>query len=131
MPILLETIWYLHQSSVSIPSLLHSIALIEVHCPPRRYKFRLLGETMSNYHGKNFKGRWIDEAFPHFGETTTPADFDKVVDGREMNYRRGLPLMTYQKNFIEMERLFLPFTDGGSSVDIILAYTEFHGADWY
>ena len=105
--------------------LLPGITLIEISRSPCRFKFRLLGERMNIYHGQNYTGRWLDELFPHFDQTTTLADFLSVAEEGIPNYRLGLPLLTYGKSFIEMERVFLPFRDGGDSVEILMAYTIF------
>ena len=80
---------------------------------------------MTTYHGRNFTGQWLDEIFPHFNDTTTLDDFITVAEQAVVSYRLGLPLLTYEKSFIEMERVFLPFRNGGSTVDLVLAYTIF------
>ena len=106
-------------------TLLAGISLIDVVRSPLRYRFRLLGERMKIYHGRDLTGVWLDDAFPHFNETTTPADFADVAEKGVPSYRIGRPLMTYEKSFIEMERIYLPFRDGGPTVDTIMAYTIF------
>lgn len=110
---------------VAFYDLLAGTALIDIARSPFRFRFRLLGERMQSYHGRNFTGRWLDEVFPHFNETTTPGDLTSVVEIGQPNYRIGVPLMTYEKAFFEMERIFLPFRNGGDTVDIIMAYTIF------
>ena len=108
-----------------IHSVLPGIALVDVVRSPFRFRFRLLGERMTTYHGRNFAGQWLDEIFPHFNDTTTLDDFITVAEQAVVSYRLGLPLLTYEKSFIEMERVFLPFRNGGSTVDLVLAYTIF------
>ncbi|NKB57400.1 MAG: PAS domain-containing protein [Alphaproteobacteria bacterium] len=108
-----------------IPDLLPGIALVDIERSPFRFKFRLLGERMNLYHGRNFTGRWLDEVFPHFDKTETPKDFIFVTEQGNPSYRLGRPLMTFEKSFIEMERVFLPFRNGRASVDLVMAYTIF------
>jgi hypothetical protein len=109
-----------------IVRMLPAIALLDVQREPYRFKFRLLGERMNEYHGQNYNGRWLDEILPNYAESPTASDLVIVVEKAELRYRRGGPLITYEKTFIDMERVFLPFTDGGERVDIVLAHTVFH-----
>ncbi|MBG06527.1 MAG: hypothetical protein CMM59_20905 [Rhodospirillaceae bacterium] len=108
---------------VQIPKLLPGIILIDIHRDPYRFRFRLIGERMVAYHGRNLAGFWMDEAFPHFNETATPGNIVDVAENHVINYRNGPPLMTYQKTFIEMERIFLPCRNGGDLVELLLTFT--------
>jgi len=108
---------------VQIPKLLPGIILIDIYRDPYRFRFRLIGDRMVSYHGRNLAGIWMDEAFPHFNETATPANIIDIAENRVINYRRGPPLMTYEKSFIEMERIFLPCRNGGDLVELLLTYT--------
>ena len=99
--------------------------MVDVVRPPIRFRFRLLGERMNTYHGRNLTGQWLDEAFPHFHETTTPEDFITVAENAILSYRHGLPLLTLDKSHIDMERVFLPFRNGGTNVGLVMAHTIF------
>ena len=106
-----------------IPRLLPGIILVDVFHDPYRFKFRLIGEVMIAYHGRNLTGFWMDEAFPHYNNTATPGNMIDVTENHVMNYRFGPPLMTYEKNFIDMERIFLPCRNGGDKVELLLTFT--------
>ena len=108
---------------VQIPKLLPSIILIDTHRDHYRFRFRLIGERMVAYYGQNLAGFWMDEAFPHLNETATRGDIIGVVENHVINYCNGPPLMTYQKTFIEMERIFLPCRNGGDLVELLLTFT--------
>jgi len=105
--------------------LLARISLIDVVRWPLRFRFCLLGERIKAYHGNDLTACWLDEAFPHFNSTNTPADFAVVAERGVPSYRLGAPLMTYEKAFYQMRRVFLPFRNSGLSVEVILAYTIF------
>ena len=105
--------------------LLARISLIDVVRWPLRFRFCLLGERIKAYHGNDLTACWLDEAFPHFNSTNTPADFAVVAERGVPSYRLGAPLMTCEKAFYEMRRVFLPFRNSGLSVEVILAYTIF------
>lgn len=106
-----------------IPRLLPGIILIDIFHNPYRFKFRLIGEAMVAYHGRNLAGLWMDEVFPHFNETATPGTIIDVAENHVINYRFGSPLMTYEKNFINMERVFLPCRNDGDKVELLLTFT--------
>jgi len=38
-------------------------------------------------------------------------------------YHKGRPLMTYMKSFVEIERVMLPFRNGGESAEMIFIYS--------
>jgi hypothetical protein len=65
----------------------------------------------------------MDEVFPHFNETATPGTIIDVAENHVINYRFGSPLMTYEKNFINMERVFLPCRNDGDKVELLLTFT--------
>jgi hypothetical protein len=106
-----------------IPRLLSGIILIDIFHDPYRFKFRLIGEVMVAYQGRNLTGFWIDEAFPHYNSTAIPGNIIDVAKNHVMNYHFGPPLMTYEKNFIDMERIFLPCRNGGDKVELLLTFT--------
>ncbi len=92
---------------VEIPPLLSGIILVDIYRNPYRFRFRLIGEHMVAYHGRNHTGQWMDEAFAHFNETATPGNIIDVAENHTINYRTGPPVMTYEKSFLNMERKFL------------------------
>lgn len=108
---------------VEIPRLLSGIILIDIFRDPYRFRFRLIGQRMIDYHGRNLTGLWMDEAFSHFNDTVTPANIIDVAENHVVNYRIGPPLMTYEKGFIEMERIFLPCRNGGELAECLLTFT--------
>ena len=68
------------------------------------------------HHGSNLVGRWMDVAFPHFDKTKTKTkpDMIETIEIGQPLCRKGRPLMTYEKSFIEIERVMLPFRNGGN-----------------
>ena len=80
---------------------------------------------MNRYHAKSYKGRYLDEVFDHFHATAMRADLQSVTERHGISYRRGQPLMMHEKSFVEMERVFLLFRNGGPKAELVLAYTVF------
>ncbi len=66
------------------------------------------------HRGSNLVGQWMDVAFPHFDKIKTKTDMIETIETGQPLYRKGRPLMTYEKSFIEIERVMLPFRNGGN-----------------
>ena len=49
-----------------------------------------------------------------------------VVESKQPNWRRGKSLIRFEKDYAELERLYLPLADDGMTVDMILAITVFY-----
>lgn len=105
------------------PEHLPGVALMDVSHNPWRFRFRLLGEEIVLHHGSNLTGEWMHVAFPHFDKTKTKADMIETVETGQPVYRKGRPLMTYEKSFVEIERVMLPFRNGGESAEMIFIYS--------
>jgi len=109
-----------------IPSLLPWIWLVDVHRSPLRFRYRLTGTEQVRIMEREVTGQWMDEA--HAGFLTSPAypQFVAVAERGEIAYRRGKLLFHIAKEYLAMERLLLPLTQDGATVDMILAITIYH-----
>ena len=67
----------------------------------------------------------MDDVFPHFPGTRTELDLIATAESQAPVYRRGKPLMTYEKSFVEIERIMLPFRNGGAEIGLILIFSIF------
>ena len=107
------------------PRHLSGISLLDVERNPWRFRFRLLGDDLVDHHSANLTGRWMDDVFPHFPGTRTELDLIATAESQAPVYRRGKPLMTYEKSFVEIERIMLPFRNGGAEIGLILIFSIF------
>ena len=48
-----------------------------------------------------------------------------MAESQTPNYREGKPLMPYEKSFVEIERIMLPFRNGGAEIGLILIFSIF------
>lgn len=106
---------------VCIPRHLTGITLIDATFEPARFRF--IGSDLVDHHGANYTGRWLDEVFPHFEGTQTQVDMVDVLRTGAPVYRKGKPLMTYEKAFVEIERVMLPYRNGGDRAELVLIYS--------
>jgi hypothetical protein len=108
-----------------ITGLLRSIWLCDVERMPLRFRYRLIGSTISYEMSRDFTGAWLDEAHEGFMLSPAYADFLQAVETRRGAYYKGAPLFHLQKDYLWMERLLLPLARDGREVDMILGITVY------
>jgi hypothetical protein len=91
--------------------------------PLLRYRIREHGDKLTEYYGGVFSGRFLDEF-------VTPAALSAltVVYAQAVNCRRPVytvsPITDSKGRAVTFERLLLPFTVSGSTVDVVLTSLE-------
>lgn len=118
-----------HFDPVDIPQLLSSIRLIDVVGYPPRFRTRLMGTKMAESVGKDYTGMWLDDVFPDFEKSSSCLGLNTVVRTGELNWRRGHPAMMHGKEFMIIERVYLPFARDGQTIDMILTYVMLGDSD--
>lgn len=114
-----------HFDPVAIPHLLANIRLLDVIGDPPRFFTRLMGTRLRSFYGREHTGHWYDEMFPHFMKSKTHADLVAAVRTKKPVWRRGKPNLHYLKDFLALERVFLPLARDGEHVDMILTLVLF------
>ncbi|MDF1735699.1 MAG: PAS domain-containing protein [Minwuia sp.] len=111
-------------SPAEVPRLLPSLILLDVEPGTGRMVVRVLGTRVATVYGKDYTGRYLDEIY--FGANTT-----SVLDDYGTCARDGVPVLG-ERNFrnvrdvvYRMERLILPFSDDGKSVNKLIAGLHF------
>ena len=102
-----------------ITALLPLIFILDVEQAPPRYRIRLMGTQIAARFGGDHTGRYMDEL--DFGaiKTQVLAGYDRVVDRAEPDW--AFAEFTQQgRGLVQAERLALPMSAGGSTVDQIL-----------
>jgi len=118
-----------HFDPIDIPRLLPNLRLVDVEGRPPRFKTRLMGTVLLDFFGVEHTGHYFDDMYPKFSRSRTYQDlFDVAVNGRP-NWRRGVPGLVYEKDFVTVERVFLPLAEDGSTVDMIVTCILFGDKD--
>jgi hypothetical protein len=118
-----------HFDPVDIPKLLPSIRLIDVVGDPPRFRIRLMGTRMAASVGDDHTGQWLDETFEDFEQSSAFLGLNAVHHTGKLNWRRGNPKMMHGKEFMTIERVYLPFAKDGKIVDMILTYVLLGDSD--
>ena len=106
--------------------LLPNMSLIDVTGDPRRFRYRLIGTSITRFAGRDVSGRWLEDVYTGFAGGGVHTALCRVVDDRTGDYRRGPPVHLGMAELAEVERIFLPLADDGASVDMIMALAVFH-----
>jgi hypothetical protein len=115
-----------HFDPVDIPALLPNIWLLDVHRDPIRFWRRLVGSRVVEFAGISCAPGWLAERLNDEKRSKVDRDLIGVVNSKCPNWRRGRSLIMYQKEFAELERLYLPLATDGEIVDMILAISIFY-----
>lgn len=114
-----------HLDPVDIPQLLPNIRILDVVGRPPRYRTRLMGTGVVRSVGEDHTSQWLDEVFPGFEKSSAALGLDTVVRTGALNWRRGNPRVFAGKEYMVIERVYLPFAQDGRTVDMILSYVLF------
>ena len=110
-----------HFQPQSVPAVLPRVILLDVHRPPLRYKYRLVGTKEVELYGHDPTGRWYDEVRPRSSKTEN--GYRRLTDAAErgiMSYRKGPVLAIRHREHQSAENLVVPFATDGRTVDMII-----------
>jgi hypothetical protein len=73
----------------------------------------------------NLTGGWVGDRLSGARLSGVHSFLMDVIETRRPNWRRGKSLIRFEKDYAELERLYLPLASDGETVDMILAMTVF------
>ncbi len=109
-----------------MPRLLPNLWLIDVHRNPLRFWRRLVGTKIEEFAGMNLTGGWVADRLSGSRLSGVHDNLVDVVETKQPSWRRGKSLIRFEKDYAELERLYLPMADDGETVDMILAISVFY-----
>lgn len=119
-----------HFDPMRVPDLLPNLWLIDVVCgTPNRYRFRLIGSALFDAGAPMRVGMFVDELGDRIDQKASQSTFDGVVNARQLDWRRGSPIIRHLKFLSALERVLLPLAEDGETVDVILGMTVFYLLD--
>jgi len=114
-----------HFDPAAVCHLLANIRLLDVVGDPPRFMTRVMGTRLRDFYGREHTGHWFDEMFPHFEQSGTHADLVMTVRTKRPAWRRGKPNLHFKKDFLALERVFLPLARNGVDLDMVLTLVLF------
>jgi len=109
-----------------VPGLRPNIRLIDVMSGGAfKYKVKAIGREHLKHLGYDPSGDWYENIAPHFSNSIVELDLARVCRERQPIYRRGKTIVSYVSGMRGIERVHLPLSSDGNSVDGIATLTLF------
>jgi hypothetical protein len=107
------------------PHLLPGVMLVDVVPDSRRYVYRLVGTMEAEVRGYDPTGKSVVEAY--FGENAEDAMtcYDRVVETR-LPLLDPLPFLERRRGYKAAESLFMPLSNDGVAVTMIMVFFDPH-----
>ncbi|WP_416896295.1 MAG: PAS domain-containing protein [Minwuia sp.] len=99
---------------IEIPRLLRYIWLLDVVGPPRRYRYRLIGEELTRAGASARVGEHLDETERVGNFDPVQSALDRSVDERVSFWARGTPRLAHDRYVARIETMSMPLTVNGS-----------------
>jgi hypothetical protein len=115
-----------HFEPLDVPALLPNIWLIDVEREPKlRLRYRLVGTNVAQAFDRDSTGRYLDEVHSEFLDSHIWLYMKGVVQDGMPGWRAGTPRFWHLRDYLSLERIYLPLASDGREVDMILALTVF------
>jgi hypothetical protein len=112
---------------IEIPAIMPHLLLLDVEPRTRRVRFRLMGTAVTSGLGRDLTGRYLDDLPLNRTQRTMLEQYKRVIDTVEpacsaWEYTRE------DGRHVRFERLILPLSSDGATVDMLLAGIVFDTA---
>lgn len=123
-----------HLDPTAIPALLANLWILDVERDgAARFRYRLIGTNVARAFGQDLTGRYLNQAHSGFENTGIHGFLRETVERRLPSWRVGRPKFFALRDFLQLERVYLPGARDGENVDMIFAMTVFldrHGQEF-
>ena len=109
---------------LEIPRFLPDICLVDVVPDARKYVYRLIGTNEAAMRGRDPTGLAVGEGYFGTSKESVFLNYDGVTASRAPLVDRD-PSITSDDRFIQHESIFLPLSDDGERVNMILVFTVY------
>ena len=109
---------------VDIPKFLPDVCLVDVVPDERRYVYRLIGTNEVAMRGRDPTGMPVGEGYFGTSAQSVFLNYDGVARSRAPRLDRD-PSITSDDRFIQHESIFLPLSDDGEHVNMIMVFTVY------
>lgn len=105
-----------------IPFALPSITLVDVERNPYRFKYRVMGTNVAYNMEFDATGKYLDEMVPGIEAQYPHLDRVQVAETGRPVHRLGQSSVSFRSDFGDLERIHLPLSSDGETVDMVLSY---------
>lgn len=104
---------------IDIPDLLKNLVLVDVEHAPVRFRVRLSGTRVDDMFGRNYTGCYLDDIHSGYFERDILQDYAEVV-ALKRPHLASRSILLKDASWLHYERLLLPLSSDGLSVDMLL-----------
>ena len=104
-----------------IPACMPHLALVDVERNPYRFRYRVMGTSITFNIEQEGTGKYLDELIPGVETQFPHLDRIQVVETGLPVYRIGEGSVSFRSDFADLERVHLPLATDGETVDMILS----------
>lgn len=106
---------------IDLGHIVQHLFLVDVEGDPVRFRFRLVGTDIVEHVGKDMTGKYLDELVEYEPQyARVKPDYETTVKFRKATVSSVRFLTKDGKHYINYERLLLPLSDDGHTVNMIL-----------
>ena len=109
---------------LDIPRFLPDICPVDVVPDERKYVYRLIGTNEAAMRGRDPTGLPVGQGYFGTSKESVFLNYDGVAQSRAPRLDRD-PSLTSDNRFIQHESIFLPLSDDGQRVNMILVFTVY------
>jgi len=104
-----------------IPACLPHLALVDVERNPYRFRYRVMGTSITFNIEQEGTGKYLDEIVPGVENQFPQLDRIHVAETGLPIYRIGEGSVSFRSDFADLERVHLPLATDGEIVDMVLS----------
>ena len=104
-----------------VPTVMPNLTLTDVERQPYRFKYRVMGTSVSYNMEFEGTGKYLDELVPGVETQYPHLDRIRVAEEGIPVHRLGQSSISFRSDFADLERVHLPLASDGQSVDMILS----------
>ena len=106
---------------IDLAHIVQHLFLVDVEPQPLRFRFRLVGTEVADHVGKDMTGKYLDELVEYDAQyARVKPDYETTAKFRRETVSLVRFLTKDRKRSINYERLLLPLSENGRSVNMIL-----------
>jgi len=104
-----------------VPAVMPNLTLMDVEREPYRFKYRVMGTSVSYNMEFEGTGKYLDELVPGVESQYPHLDRVRVAEEEIPVHRLGQSSISFRSDFADLERVHLPLASDGKYVDMILS----------
>lgn len=109
---------------IDVPTLLPYLVLVDVvKGPEPRFQYKLLGTKVTEMAGSDFSGRFVEDGVSNSQHLVEM--YQEIHRTGVLHFYKGASRFPHRKDYLAVERVSIPMSEDGHSVDKILTLMNY------